>query len=284
VLSPEGYHIIDLRDVREGKVRPYEEVKPELTKQYLETEHERRYSDLSGKLVDALGNDPSLQAAAKPFGLAVQKTALFTRAGGAGIAANPAVVKAAFSASVLTEGNTSETITLGPNHIVLVHIDQHEKSEPKPLDAVRDDIRKKLADEQLAKQAKEQADTLFARLQKGEALEQIAALLKLKVEQQKDIGRNAANLDGKLVAEVFKLPRPAAADKPVPAEVALPGDAYALVALITVKDADPAKLDAKTREAARNQLSQGYANEVVRGFVDALRKSADVKIAEDRLQ
>ncbi len=284
VLSAEGYHIIDLRDVREGKVRPFEEVKPELTKQYLETDRERRYSDISGKLTDAIYKDPSLEAAAKSLDLPLQKTGLFARVGGTGIASNPAVVKAAFSNSVLTEGNTSDPVEIGSNHIVLVHLDQHEKSVPKPLDAVREDIRKTLTDQQIAKRAKEQADTLYARLQKGETLDQVAGVLKLKVEEAKDVGRNAANLDGKIVTEVFKLARPVAADKPVAAEVALANEAYALVALTAVKDADPAKLDAKTREAARNQLSQAYAVDVVRGYVDVLRKGAKIDIAEDRLQ
>ena len=80
----------------------------------------------------------------------MQKTPLFTRTGGEGIAANPAVVKAAFSNAVLTEGNTSDPIELGPNHIVLIRVDQHEKSVPKPLDEVRDQIRKRLGDQQLA--------------------------------------------------------------------------------------------------------------------------------------
>ncbi|MBN8884652.1 MAG: SurA N-terminal domain-containing protein [Rudaea sp.] len=282
VLSPEGYHIIELRDVREGKVKSFEEVKAELTKQYLETENARRYSELAGKLVDTLGNDPSLTNVAKTFNLPLQKTTLFTRAGGEGIAANPAVLKAAFSPTVLVEGGTSDTITLAPNHVVFVHLDQHEKPAPKSLDQVREEIRGKLVTEQLAKQAKEQADTLYARLQKGETLDQIAAVAKAKVEQEKDIGRNAANLDGKLVGEVFKLARPAA-DKPTTAEVALANDAYALVALTSVKDADPSKLDAKSKEAARNQLAAGYSNDAVRGFLDALRKSADVKVAEERM-
>ncbi|MBS0566231.1 MAG: SurA N-terminal domain-containing protein [Proteobacteria bacterium] len=283
VLSPEGYHVIELRDVREGKVKPFEEVKAELAKQYMETENERRYSDLAGKLVDALGNDPSLANAAKQFNLPLQKTALFTRAGGEGIAANPAVIKAAFAPGVLVEGNTSDAITLAPNHVVFVHLDQHEMPAQKPLEQVREEIRGRLVSERLARQAKEQADTLYARLQKGEALEQIAAVAKAKVEQEKDIGRNAANLDGRLVAEVFKLARPASADKPTTAEVALANDAYALVALTAVKDADPSKLDAKSKEAARNQLAQGYSSEAVRGFLETLRKSADVKVAEERL-
>ncbi len=284
VLSPEGFHVINLRDLREGKVKSFEEVKGELTKEYLETERERRYSDISGRLTDAVYKDPSLEAAAKALGLPLQKTALFSRAGGEGIAKDPKVIKAAFSNGVLTEGNTSDPIELSPNHIVLVHLDKHEAAQPKALDAVREDIRKKLVGEQIAKQAKEQADTLYAHLQKGETLEQVAAVAKAKVETQAGIGRNAANVDGRIVADVFKLARPAAADKPTTALVALAGNAYALVALNAVKDADPAKLDAKSREAARNQIAQGSAGEIVRGFVDALRKKADIKLAEDRLQ
>ncbi|MBS0591779.1 MAG: SurA N-terminal domain-containing protein [Proteobacteria bacterium] len=284
VLSPEGYHLIQVRDIREGKVKSFEEAKPELAKQYMETENERRYSELAGKLVDALGNDPSLTNVAKTFDLPVQKTAMFTHAGGEGIAANPAVLKAAFSPNVLTEGNTSDAIALGQNHVAFVHVDQHEKPTQKPLDQVREEIRGKLIAEQISTQAKERVDTLYARMQKGETLEQIAALAKVSVAQEKDIGRNAANLDGRLVAEVFKLSRPAAADKPTIAEVALANDAYALVALTAVKDADASKFDVKSKEAARNQLAQEYSNDAVRGFLEILRKSSEVTIAEDRLQ
>lgn len=284
VKTDEGYHVIQLRDIRAEKVRPFDEVKAELAKQYVDSERERLYSDVSGKLTDAVYQDPtSLTAAAKELGLPLQKTALFTRAGGEGIAANPAVVRAAFSNSVLTEGNTSDAVELGPNHIAFVRIDQHEKSVPKALADVREQIRKTLSDQAIAKQAGEQADVLLARLEKGETLDQIAAPLKLKVEQQKDIGRNAANLDQALVGQAFSLARPQEG-KAVTGKVALPGDVYALIVLDAVKDGDPAKLDAKTREAARNQLSQGIGDLAVRGYVDSLRKTAKIEVVEDRLQ
>jgi peptidyl-prolyl cis-trans isomerase D len=284
VKTDEGYHIIQLRDVRAEKVRPFEEVKAELAKQYVDSERERVYSDVSGKLTDAVYQDPtSLTGAAKELGLPIQKTAAFTRAGGEGIAANPAVVRAAFSNSVLTEGNTSDAIELGPNHIAFIRVDQHEKSVPKALADVREQISKKLADQAIAKQAAEQAGVLLGRLEKGETLDAVAAPLKLKVEQQKDIGRSAANLDQALVGEVFALPRPQEG-KTVAGKVALPGDVHALVVLDAVKDGDPSKLDAKTREAARNQLSQGIGDLAVRGYVDSLRKTAKIEVVEDRLQ
>jgi peptidyl-prolyl cis-trans isomerase D len=284
VKSDEGYHIIQLRDIRAEKVRSFDEVKSDLAKQYVDSERERQYSDLASKLTDAILQDPtSLAPAAKALNLTVQKTPLFARTGGEGIASNPAVLKAAFSNALLTEGNSSDPLDLGPNHIVVVHLDQHETPKPKSLDEVREAIRQKLTAQEIAKQAQERADSLYARLEKGETLDQVAASLKVKVEDQKGIGRNAANVDQRMVAEVFKLSRPTA-DKPTAAKVALANGAFALVELDAVTDGDPAKADAKTREAARNTITQAYGQEAVRGFVDSLRKSAKVEIAEDRLQ
>ncbi|MHB8679311.1 MAG: SurA N-terminal domain-containing protein [Rudaea sp.] len=283
VKSEDGYHIIWLRDVHPQAVRSFDEVRSELAKKYLDEQRAHQYSDISGKLTDAIYQDPtSLAPAAKALGLSVQKTGLFTRNGGTGIAANPAVVKAAFSNNVLAEGNTSDPIELGTDHIVVVHVDQHVKPEPKPLDEVREQIRATLAEQQTAKAAKERADTLFARLQKGEALDQVAADLKLAPVEEKGIGRNAANLEKPLIDAVFALPPPAAG-KTEPGMVALNGDVYALFQLDAVKDGDPSKLDARTREAALNQLRQGLGYEAVRGFVDSLRKAAKIEIAENRL-
>ena len=66
-------------------------------------------------------------------------------------------------------------------------------------------------------------------------------------------------------------------------EATLADSAYALIELDAVKDGDPSKLDPKTREAARNQLRQGISSEAVRGYVDSLRKSAKIEVAEDRM-
>jgi peptidyl-prolyl cis-trans isomerase D len=283
VKSEDGYHIIWLRDVHAQAVRSFDDVKAELAKKYVDEQREHQYSDISGKLTDAIYQDPtSLAPAAKALGLTVQKTALFSRNGGTGIAANPAVVKAAFSNSVLAEGNSSDPIELGTDHIVVVRVDQHVKPEPKPLDAVREQIRAMLAAQQVAKAAKERADTLLARLQKGEALDKVATEIKLAPVEEKGIGRNAANLEKPLIDAVFALPLPAAG-KPEPGMVALHDDVYALFQLDAVKDGDPSKLDPRTREAALNQLRQGLGYEAVSGFVDSLRKAAKIEIAENRL-
>jgi len=284
VLTGEGYHIIDLRDVRPGKTRTFDEVKPELAKQYADSEKERVYAEKAGKLTDLVYQDASsLEPAAKELGLKVEKTALFARTGGDGIAANPGVAKAAFSDGVLVQNNNSDPIEIGPNHVVAVRIAEHKPSTPIPLDSVKDAVRGKILAERVGKEAKARADALFADLGKGQSLDQLAAADKLKIEEQKGIGRDAANVDSTLVRAVFAMPRPQQG-KPGDQLVELGGDSYALVQLDNVVDGDPSKLDAKTKDAARNTLAQGTGSVVSREFVAALRKDTKIQKSPNRLE
>lgn len=284
VLSSEGYHVIELRDVRPGKTRPFEEVRAELAKQYAESEKERVYAEKAGRLTDLVYQNPaSLEAATKELGLAVGKTTLFPRTGGDGIAANPAVAKAAFSDSVLVQSNNSDPIDIGPNHVVVVRIAEHKPAEPIPLGTVKDSVRSRILAERLSKEARDRADALFAELGKGETLEQLAGKNELKVEEQKGIGREAAVPEGALVQAVFAMPRPADG-KPQYKLVDLGGDEYAVVRLDAVVDGDPSTLDAKTREATRSALTEGLGFVTTREFVAALRKNTKVKLSESRLE
>ncbi|HVT32836.1 MAG TPA: peptidyl-prolyl cis-trans isomerase, partial [Rhodanobacteraceae bacterium] len=285
VLSSEGYHVIDLRDVRPGSTRSFEEVRSELAKEYAATERERAYTDKAGRLTDLTYQDPStLDPAAKELGLTVQKTGLFPRMGGtAGIAANPAVVKAAFSDSVLVQNNNSDPIEIGPNHIVVVRIAEHKAATPKPLDDVRDEVRKRIVTERLAKKSKERADSLYAELGKGQTLDQVAAANGLEIEDQKGVTRDALTVDSALVKAAFSMPRPVAG-KPERQLVVLGSNGYALLELESVADGDPSKLDAKTKEAARNTLANGLALTATREFVDALRAGAKIRESADKIE
>jgi len=284
VLTGEGYHIIQLRDVRPGTTRSFDEVKPDLAKEFATTERDRIYSDKASRLTDLTYQDPSsLESAAKDLNLTAQKTELFARTGGPGLASNPKVLKAAFSDSVFVQNNNSDPIELGPNHIVVVRVAERKPETPKALDEVKDQVRARIIAERTAKKAKSHADELFASLGKGETLDQIASANKLKVEPQQGIGRDAANLDSALVKAAFELARPQQG-KPQSKLVTLGGDAYALLQLDTVVDGDPSKLDVKTKDAARDTLAQGLAATATREFIDALREGTKVHVSEERLQ
>ena len=192
------------------------------------------------------------------------------------------MVKAAFSEAVLVGGNVSDPVDLGPNHRVVVRVAEHKPSTPKPLDAVREDVRSRLVAEKTATLAREQAEGLAKRLTAGETLEELAAESKLKLESAAGLGRNAANVDSQLVAELFKLARPAEG-KPSTGIASLADHGYALLQLKAVHDGDPAKVDTAGRDQVRQQLQQIGAIQAERAFIASLRQQTKIEIAEDRI-
>lgn len=284
VLSPEGYHVIEVRDIRPGKTRTFEEVREELASDFGESERERVYNEKSGRMIDLTYEDStSLEPAAKELDLKIERTPLFSRMGGTGIAANPDVVKAAFSDQVLVQGNNSDQVELGPNHLAIVRVGEHKAATPKPIEEVRADIQRSIIEERLSMQAKAHADELFARLEKGESIDSLAKELKLSVTEEREIGRNAVKLDAALVKAAFDLPRPDATGKAPVQIVALAADEYALLKLDNVADADPTAVAQPTRESARTTLQQSMSNDIARDFVAALRAGMDIKVVEDRM-
>ncbi|MEO7917629.1 MAG: SurA N-terminal domain-containing protein [Dokdonella sp.] len=283
VLTAEGYHIIRLAGLRPGKTRSFDEVKSELSSQYLDSERERVFNDAAARLTDLTYEDPSsLERAANDLKLTVQKTPLFGRNGGGDpLSSNPQIAKAAFSDSVLVQGNNSDPIPLSPERTVVLRKLEHQPATDKPLAEVRDDVRQRLISERTVAAAKADANALLARLNAGESLQAVAA--ERTVEDAKGMGREAANVDGGIVSQAFSMMAPAEG-KVTYATVPLADQTYVLIALDKVIPADASKVEAETRKAARTQLSQDFGGAAARDLVAALRKGQDIKINEDRLQ
>ncbi|MBP1475826.1 SurA N-terminal domain-containing protein [Frateuria sp. MAH-13] len=284
VLSDEGYHVIWLRDVRSGQAKPFEEVRSQLEQEAVAAERERKYNEVAGKLADKTYQNPtSLEPAAQALGLPVKSTGLFTRAGDKnGIAADPKVAKAAFSDDVLVQGNNSNLIDLGNDHSVVIHVDKHVPAAVKPLAEVRDAIEKDILDERIAAAAKQRADGLLARLQKGEAMDVVAASVGAAVESVPEALRVQQGLPEQLRDEAFLLPHPREG-KPQFAAVALPEGAYALLAVDKVQDGDLSKVTPDQRKMLRQSMLAAYGNVATEGFIEQLKAKTEIKIAKERM-
>lgn len=284
VRSDEGYHVIQLREIRPEQVRPFEEVRAELENELLESEREQRFAELSGQLIDKVFSDPdTLGATAEALGLELKHTPPFGREGGEGIAANPAVVRAAFSDQVLVEGVVSDPIDLGTNHIVVIRAEEHKPAVPRPLDEVRADIVARIAQDAEAERTKALAASLREELAGGATLDAVAQKAGATIETAAGIGRSALNLDAALVAKAFALPKPKSAAAPVRDVVELrPGD-FALIEVTQVVDGDAKAVAEDERERVRDQLRQGLQVAENRALIAALRAETEVKVAEDRM-
>jgi peptidyl-prolyl cis-trans isomerase D len=283
VLSSDGYHIIWLRDVRSGESKPFSEVRDQLVKEASAAERDRTYNEVAGKMSDNTYQNPtSLEPASVALNLPIKTTALFGRAGGEGVAANPKVVAAAFSDDVLVQGNNSGLIDLGGNHSVVIHVDKHVPSAARPLADVRTDVQKKILAERTAALEKKQADDALARLRKGEAMPALASSLGATLVPVSEAVRHS-ELPAPLLTQAFLLPHPAMG-KTQFAAVDMQDGSFALLALDKVQGGDLSKVPPEQRESLRQQMAQAYGSETTRELIDLLKAKTEIKLNKARMQ
>jgi peptidyl-prolyl cis-trans isomerase D len=283
VKSDEGYHVIQLREVRAERSKSFDEVRGELAEQFRTGERERVFNERAGRLIDQIYKDPTaLEPAAAAIEAEVKRTALFGRNGGEGIAANPAVLREAFSERVLADGGVSDPIDLGNNHVVAIKVDEHKPRVSRPLDEVRAEVIARIKAEGARTASIERARALDARFQQGVALAALATEIGASVVDAPGTGRSSLTQDASVVAEAFKLPRPTNGQS-VRRLIELPGQRQALVELRGVTEGDPSKADAAQRDGVRSQLQQAASAGESAALLEALRAEVEVRIAEERI-
>jgi len=284
VKLPDGYHVIWFRELVAGNAKPFEEVRAELEAEYLQSERERVFNDFTGKLVDRIPDHPaSFGPAAQEMKLPLQRTGLFSRTQGEGIAALEPVRKAAFADPQKNERLASDLVELEPNHVVVLHVTDVKPSAQLPLAAIHDRVLGDLVADLAVKAAKAHADAILARANKGENLESIATELGRPVSNVPGITRQAPNPQlAPLVDTAFRLPRPVSGRNEF-ALAKLDPAHYALVGVTAVKDGDLSGLDEATRTNLRQQLATARGAVEARAYMQGLRKEYKITIAEDRL-
>ncbi len=282
VLGSNGYHIIELREVRAENRKQFEEVRSELLASFESTERERIYNERAGQLLDAIHRDPqSLKGPAEAAGLTLKTTEAFAKNAATGIALNPQVLEEAFGEMVLDRGQTSDLIDITPNHAVAIRVLERIAPKQRELAEVRAQVEAELKLEAQRELLNAQATDLEKRLA-TEALDTIATALGKTAEKAEAVVRTAANLDPNLLTEVFKLPRPGAA--PLRRVIRLNDDEKVLVELSSVVDGDPKTAEQAARDGAKAQLLSQWQATESSAYVKALRQGVEIEIAEDRLR
>ncbi len=288
VKSEFGYHVIQLREVKGGKGKSFEQVRDQLASEQLQADNEKALSALSGKLVDEVYKNPTeLASAAKDVGLPVQTLGPFTRASASGIAAQPAVLRAAFSDALVQDGTVSDPINLGPNHSVMIRVTQHQPEQILPLAKVHEQVIAAVHADRTAKAAAAKADALLVRLRKGETLQALAGPEKLQINPMPALSRSPMP-SPEANRTIFSAPRPVAG-KPSFGKVALPaapgagGKRYALFAVTKVMPGDLSKVPAEQQTTFKQQLAQIEGAADAKAYVDAMRKRYKVSVQEAQL-
>ena len=281
VKSDFGWHVIKVNEIRAGNQQPFEAVRAQLEAELQQTEGERAYNELTGKLVDAVYKNPSaLTPAAQALGLTVQTTAPFTRAGGAGIAADQKVVRAAFAESAIQDRTASDTIELAPNRSVIIRVLEHSPDAALPLASVTDGVVAAIRADRQRKAAEAAADALV-KAAKANGLAAAAATAQLTVAEANGLVRRSQQPAPRAVEAFFNTPRPH--DNQIPVGKVELGGQYIVYAIRAVRDGDLTKVPPEDRKELRDQLAQVSGGDAQKAYVKAARAKYQIEVAEDRL-
>ena len=284
IQSGFGWHVIQLREVRESTGMSFEEARMTLVSEYEEENAARAFLEQADRLVDLIYEDPTtLESAALVMELQVNVAGPFPRTGGEGIAASPEVVEAAFSDVVLLQGSVSDPVNLDENRLVMLKLKEHLPVALKPVEEVRDEIIATLSDNLARDSANARAVELLAALQSGDSeLEELVAESGLVYARHEEVKRNAFVPDAMLVQEIFRLASPLEGS---PVEAVLPTtQGFAVVQLESVVRG---QLDSGTlmvQQQYERVIANGNASQENAALMRQLRTAAKIEVYEDRIQ
>ncbi|MFL6611437.1 MAG: SurA N-terminal domain-containing protein [Pseudomonas sp.] len=269
-----GLHLIKLLGVEAPEVPTFASLKDKLTRELKAQQVEQRFVEATKQLEDASFEASDLAQPAQDLKLTVHTSAPFGREGGEGIAANRAVVTAAFSPEVLEEGANSTAIELDPETVVVLRAKEHRKPEQMPLESVAGPIRAQLAKEHASAAAKTRADELIASLRDGKAA------LDKPVNGQgwkavEAATRGQEGVDPAVLQALFRMPKPESKDKPTFASVTLADGSVTVLRLNGVNEA-AAPTEAEKAEY-RRYLASRVGQQDFAAYRKQLESQADIK-------
>ncbi|MGY2293484.1 SurA N-terminal domain-containing protein [Pseudomonas sp. SDO528_S397] len=274
VRSSFGWHLIKLLGVEAPQVPSFASLKDKLTRELKTQQVEQRFVEATKQLEDASFEASDLAQPASDLKLTVQTTKPFGREGGEGIAANRAVVTAAFSPEVLDEGANSTAIDLDPDTVVVVRAKEHLKPTQLPLESVATSIRAQMAKERASAVAKTHAQELIAGLRDGKvALTQPVDGQAWKVTEAAT--RSQEGVDPSVLQALFRMSKPAAKDKPTFTDVTLPDGSVVIVRLNGVNEAAAPTDDEKAQY--RRFLASRVGQQDFAAYRKQLENQADIK-------
>ncbi|UCB54055.1 MAG: SurA N-terminal domain-containing protein [Thiotrichales bacterium] len=277
-----GLHLIKLDDVRTPEVQTLAEKRGEFEHELKQDVISSMFYDVSENMaVTAYENPDSLDAVVDAINKQPNKTELFTRDAGSGIADNHKFRTAAFSSAVIEQGLNSDIIEISPTHVAVLRMLKHEPASKKPLEEVRADIEEVLRLKAAHNRTMAAAEEARNKITAGASAESVLAQGQV-VESPVTVKRtDLRDVDAMVVSAAFQMPYPQEG-KPSVQVVNLGSGDIALVLLDKVS-----KPDEVTREqidAIKQQRKNDIANADFDSVLATIKDAAEIQRNTDLLQ
>jgi len=256
--TSDGINIIQLLAKEPGRVKSFAEVQQQIKQALLGQQAEQILSKKSDQLSNLTYTNPSsLQGAAKALNLPIQSSALLTKRGNkTGLFSNSAILTAAFSDSVLKDGNNSNPITLKDGSFIVLRVSRHVPSSVQAFSQVAHAIKQQLLHKKALAKAGLEAYQIESALAAGKSAQRLADKYGLKWIEKQQVTRNDKSVSSAILASVFTT-IPATNKKSAGVNSLLLADGNYIV--VKVYSSKKAKFS-KASDKARQKLSAALAN------------------------
>jgi len=274
-----GYHILKLAEIEPGRIKTFEEVRPQLEADYKREQAQSIFYDRTQKLADeSFAHLTELDSVAKTLGVQLKDQKGFTRQGGGDLGTDQQIVDAVFSEPVLEKGQNSALITIGDDRALVVRVTDHKMPEQKPLDAVRADITTELKQraekEAVAKKGAEQ----LAKLNAGTAWSTVLGEIKVTASGKQSVARDATGVPAPVMRTAFNVPKASVTpDKPQYRGVATDDGGYALIAVSAVRKGDAAQMPEGERDVKAQQSARAVGTAEFSAYIEDLERRAKIE-------
>ena len=164
-----GYHVIKVTGITPSHVQGFDEVKGRIEADLKRQKAAQKFASSAEQFQNLVYEQAdSLAGAAKALGLEVQSTPFLTRDKVRELAmGSTKFVQALFSPESIQSKRNTEAIEVGPNALMAGRIVEHRAAAPKPLEQVKDEIRKQLAHQRASEMAEKAGQEKLALLVQG---------------------------------------------------------------------------------------------------------------------
>jgi len=214
-------------------------------------------------------NADSLAEVAEDVGLDLGTSEAFSRAGGTGITAIPAVVSASFSDEVVVDGYASEVLDLGGDRYVVVKLKEYIDIRQKELSEVRDDVVTALSQQKAQAELDARGAELLQLALGGDSIEDIAKAQKLDWQVGNSVNRQDTSVDSEVRDRVFTLPKPSG--NPASEGFYVSNGDYVVVSLLKAVPGDSSKVSSSEKDAFSRALISLNGNRDLTTYEQTLR-------------
>lgn len=271
IKSEFGFHVIKLNKIKESSLKSFDEVKEQLVKIYQKNQGQKMIYDLSDEMTN-LAYEGSLEELAEKMNLKLQTSELFSKTSKS---PNKKMINAAFSDPVLNRGENSEPIDLGDDKLVVLRLNNLEKSRNLNFDEVKIQVEGIVKTQESKKLADKLTDEIITLISDNQKTDEILKKNNLNWTSVGWTKRDNQKVDPSAIDLAFKAPKPNS--KPGISLSKNLGSKNMIVRVNALKTSD---------ESAGNvdRLLNTYeTDEFYLATLKELKKEANIEIYRDRL-